>query len=306
MKDPQRLSDQADLPEALYEALRGLGQHAPPPDAVARIQRSLSALPVPPGPEGGALIAKSGWSASAFKAAAVAVGAVAAALVVTVTTRAPEPVPRAAKVKVAAPAAADTLPLTANDRFVPLPAAAVPATAPQPSAPKIESAHSQRRSVREPVPQQERSQRWNERRANGAAELPEAVEATAEAAPPTAPASTAPTESARVDAPAVAPQARETRASAADSPKPKQLPVPEDEASLLYRAKKAARTDLHAALRMLEQHATHFPHGTLVEEREVLAIDLLRRIGRGPEAKQRSVQFLQEFPHSSYRSAITR
>jgi hypothetical protein len=84
------------------------------------------------------------------------------------------------------------------------------------------------------------------------------------------------------------------------------LPAPEDEASLLYRAKQATRLDRQAAFRMLALHAEYFPNGALVEEREVLAIDLLRRMGRAAEAKERAARFLERFPASNYRNAVER
>jgi hypothetical protein len=273
MKDPQRLSDQTDLPDALREALRGLGQSAPPADAVARIQRSLNTLSVPPGPEGGALLAKRFWSSGAIKAAALTVGAVTAALVATVAMRAPEPLPPPPPAELPA-VVSPSLPLTAAEDSAPSPADE-PVAAPAPAT----RVRVQRR--REPAPQNPSS------RVVMPAPAGDGVSAQVTASVGTA----EPT-------PVAEPHAREEH-------KP-QLPAPEDEAGLLYRAKKAARTDRRAALQMLDQHAAHFPNGSLVEEREVLAIDLLRRMGREAEAKQRSAQFIRHFPHSSYRSALPR
>jgi hypothetical protein len=83
-------------------------------------------------------------------------------------------------------------------------------------------------------------------------------------------------------------------------------PVPEDEASLVYRAKRLARTDHAAAWDLIEAHAKHFPDGALAPEREVLAIDLLGRMGREQEAKQRLARFMVRFPESGYRNIVTR
>jgi hypothetical protein len=282
VKDPQRLGDQADLPDALYEALRGLRQDAPPADAVARIQRTLSSLPVPPVPPvptrpGGAesIAAKSGSSASAFKAAALAVGALAAAVVATIAMRAPLPAARERELPATAALPLPAAPVASGKApaLEPLQQSLPPAAAPPEPRAVQRRREPQKRSLRDTVPAETTHAALPTPEIRGAATLADAP--TGEPAP----------------------QAR----AAAEQP-----PAPEDEASLLYRAKKAARTDHRAALHMLEQHATHFPHGTLVEEREVLAIDLLRRMGREPEAKQRSAQFLRQFPQSSYRSAITR
>ena len=72
------------------------------------------------------------------------------------------------------------------------------------------------------------------------------------------------------------------------------------------RAKRLARSDPQGALRMLEAHAIHFPSGAFVEEREVLAIELHRRLGHAEVAERRAAQFLLRYPHSVYRSAVAR
>jgi hypothetical protein len=97
-----------------------------------------------------------------------------------------------------------------------------------------------------------------------------------------------------------------TRANAKPSTSIQRAPAPEDEASLMYRAKQAARSGRSAALQMLELHRLHFPHGALAEEREVLAIDVLRRLGRNAEASLRVARFLEHYPHSNYRSSLQR
>jgi hypothetical protein len=104
------------------------------------------------------------------------------------------------------------------------------------------------------------------------------------------------------DEPQPEPQATEPRAQAAQPP----LPEPEDEASLLYRAKRPGRTDPATALRMIESHAVHFPNGAYVEEREVLAIELHRRLGHDEEAKRRAARFLERYPKSVYRNSVAR
>ena len=43
-----------------------------------------------------------------------------------------------------------------------------------------------------------------------------------------------------------------------------------------------------------------------MEEREVLAIELHRRLGHAEVAERRAAQFLLRYPHSVYRSAVAR
>jgi hypothetical protein len=52
------------------------------------------------------------------------------------------------------------------------------------------------------------------------------------------------------------------------------------------------------------EHAARFPAGALVQERELLAIQALVRLGRGNEAESRRTRFLAAFPGSAYRPVI--
>jgi hypothetical protein len=305
VKDPQRLSDRADLPDDLQHALRGLGRNAPPADAVARIQRSLNALSVPPGPGGGSMIASSGFRAVALKATVVAVGS-AAAVLFAVALRLSSPAAHSGQSDSTPPVAA------AEERVQLAEAVSTPAaeeTDPlQPPAvghAETTQATHHRRSLRERAPQRRAPREPGSGAVSAATshDVPSGLAGNAEPDP----AQGASTVAAASDAHATEAQALDAHVAAAESLRAlAKAPAPEDEASLLYRAKKLARTDRSAALRMLDQHATHFPKGTLVEEREVLAIDLLRGLGRKPEAEQRAAEFLQHFPASSYRRAVAR
>jgi hypothetical protein len=50
----------------------------------------------------------------------------------------------------------------------------------------------------------------------------------------------------------------------------------------------------------LDEHVRRFPHGVLVEEREVLAIDVLRTLGKREDARARLAAFAKRFPTSVY------
>ena len=82
------------------------------------------------------------------------------------------------------------------------------------------------------------------------------------------------------------------------------LQLPEDappapaEADLLLKARKALKTDPSLALRLAAEHQSYYPKGRLVPEREVLAIEALRNLGRKPEADARLKKFEARYPKS--------
>jgi hypothetical protein len=52
------------------------------------------------------------------------------------------------------------------------------------------------------------------------------------------------------------------------------------------------------ALAVLDDHEQRFPHGMLVEEREILRIDAERALGRVDTAAERARAFITRFPRS--------
>ena len=81
---------------------------------------------------------------------------------------------------------------------------------------------------------------------------------------------------------------------------------PVAELALLARARRALLTRPAHALEFTEAHARDFPAGTFGEEREVLAIEALLRLGLDDEAKQRALAFDQHFPDSAHRAHLAR
>jgi len=77
------------------------------------------------------------------------------------------------------------------------------------------------------------------------------------------------------------------------------------ELKLLARARRVLPSRAEAALALSEEHAQLYPHGTLAEEREVLAIEALRKLERGAEAERRMRAFLRAFPSSSQRQRLS-
>jgi hypothetical protein len=76
------------------------------------------------------------------------------------------------------------------------------------------------------------------------------------------------------------------------------------ELELLQRAQELVRADPARALALVEGAARRFPGSPLIQEREVIAIEALRRLGRAGEAHARGEGFLRRFPRSAYRLRV--
>jgi hypothetical protein len=73
-----------------------------------------------------------------------------------------------------------------------------------------------------------------------------------------------------------------------------------EEMAMLDRAQQALRPRPAEALALAEEHAQRFAGGKLAEEREVIAVGALLRLGRRGEAEQRAQRFRASFPRSAY------
>ncbi len=86
------------------------------------------------------------------------------------------------------------------------------------------------------------------------------------------------------------------------------LESPEDmlaeEVALLDRARAALGGNPSEALRLTADHAARFPRGKMGIERELVAIDALRRLGRGAEARSRAESLLVRARGSLYEDRI--
>jgi hypothetical protein len=78
------------------------------------------------------------------------------------------------------------------------------------------------------------------------------------------------------------------------------------EAELLLKARQQMRSDPAAALRLLDEHGARFEQGLLVPEREALAIDALRKLGRDGAAEQRLSAFRTRYPESLHLKQLQR
>jgi hypothetical protein len=79
---------------------------------------------------------------------------------------------------------------------------------------------------------------------------------------------------------------------------------PSDELSLLQQARALLEANPARALQLTRLHAHHFPDGLVAQERELLAVEALLRLGRTRSATQRAQAFLDAYPRSSHRRRI--
>jgi len=78
----------------------------------------------------------------------------------------------------------------------------------------------------------------------------------------------------------------------------------ETEAEFLERARTALGQSPSVALSLANQHRSRYPSGVLAEEREVIAIEALKRLGRSAEAERRIEAFSRRYPGSAYRKKL--
>ena len=78
----------------------------------------------------------------------------------------------------------------------------------------------------------------------------------------------------------------------------------EPEVDYLRRAQAVLASSPSEALRMANDHPAAYPRGVLAQEREVIAIDALARLGRRREAALRAEAFRSAFPRSAHLSRL--
>jgi hypothetical protein len=106
--------------------------------------------------------------------------------------------------------------------------------------------------------------------------------------------------------PAVSAAAPFEPAASAAPERSARAPEPSSELELVARAESALRSNPAQALRLVEEHARRFPRASLSEEREVIAVEALARLGQGERAVKRAETFNADHPGSAYRARIER
>jgi hypothetical protein len=81
-------------------------------------------------------------------------------------------------------------------------------------------------------------------------------------------------------------------------------PAAETESAILQRAQDALNGDPARALALTDLHLARFPGGGLAQEREVLAVAALLRMGRSADARARATRFAASFPTSAHRRRL--
>lgn len=79
---------------------------------------------------------------------------------------------------------------------------------------------------------------------------------------------------------------------------------PKDELALLRRAQQALDQQPRQTLELTEQHLNLYPNGIFGQEREMLAIEALSKLGKRELARERGRRFLERYPDSAHARRI--
>jgi hypothetical protein len=99
-------------------------------------------------------------------------------------------------------------------------------------------------------------------------------------------------------------RARSNHAAKLSTPPPTVQVDSMAELELLMRARRVVRANPTRALGLADEHANQFPDGAFAQEREVIAIDALARLGRTDAAEARADRFRQSHPGSVHIARI--
>jgi len=126
--------------------------------------------------------------------------------------------------------------------------------------------------------------------------------ASAPVSAPTGPSVSSPASEPSAPSPEVVPSVNNAPSAVAPAPK-----APHDkpsEAALLEQARRALASDPARALALTRRHQALYPRGALNQEREVIAIEALRRLGASSKASERATGFEQKYPDSAHRRTV--
>ncbi len=100
-------------------------------------------------------------------------------------------------------------------------------------------------------------------------------------------------------APSSAPSASTTNEPRRSRPAPSV-----SELALVQRAEAALASDPRRALDIAGEHARVFPSGEFLQEREVIAVDALSRLGRKDQSLRRARALVERFPRTPYAARL--
>ena len=96
---------------------------------------------------------------------------------------------------------------------------------------------------------------------------------------------------------AAARRAKSAVTTGAPAPSPTEL-------ELIQRAQQALASNPSRGLALTDEHARTYPNGELLQEREVIAVEALSRMGRSEEAARRANALVQRFPETPYAARL--
>lgn len=276
---PRLLDDPGLEASELGQALRGLSGRLPGAERLASIAAAVGAAP-PAVASSGLPVLKLAMAAGALVVAGGAVLAWLSSTPPATETRDAVRPPSEAVLSHAVPAPKSAPPEAAT------PARDRPSTAHDPSVPEARSTPSS-----EVTPS------------------PSAVEPTVPAEPNTPSASRAtPTKPApSLASPPARPRSNEPSDARPQSGSPIPPPAaPASEAEILRDARLTLEQSPQIALSLTEQHRTDYPGGKFSQEREIIAITALVRLGRSGDASARAARFRKAYPTSPYNARLDR
>ena len=104
---------------------------------------------------------------------------------------------------------------------------------------------------------------------------------------------------------------KQPEAKSEEVTQPAQTPSPakkaakrSSEAQLLGAARAALKSDPSRALAFTQEHQRLYPKGQLAQEREVIAIAALRKLGKGKNAADRAKTFEEQYPGSAHQPRV--
>lgn len=285
-QDPPRLKLLSDTPDELQDALRALSHEDPA--RLARVAQKLGPLldAAPPASTSAGFWSSTGklW-ANKLLIAGITLGA--ATLWLTLRNG---PQHRLSAHEVAVPG------IMKAEREEPVAPSATGAVTLVPMASSLEAADPATEFETERVPSN-RAERRRPARMRGANVLPRGEQPS-----PAEPVARAPQVTAQVDS---VEEEHAVEAPAAKEPPPPVVQLRTEE-ELLFEARSQLTREPKIALRLLDEHKSRFEKGLLAPEREVMAIETLRRLGRSQEADRRLATFRAQHPDSLHLKRLLR
>jgi hypothetical protein len=284
MKDPARLlDDPLGVPEELRRGLDRLSATRPSPEQLCALATRMGLASLPPPPPAAATGLKSGAVLKLIAAIGVG-GAVAGGYLLTRSD-----VPQARQVDSTALAAAPAVPAASDsalDRALTTPPRAHHADTPAVTT-ETERAQQEPESLEQSPPRSAPPSTELGRPAARAGEAQSGINAQAPRAH-----RAEPRPSSDVDGETVEPAPPITHALS--------------ETELLGDARAALDRSPAVALTFCERHRREFPNGALVQEREIIAVTALVRLGRTSDARARAERFRRSYPRSAYLRQLER